>query len=49
MAEKLTNKQLHEQQRKIVAILIDSDLYLDMDLKERLRLLQYLLISFFNH
>ncbi len=46
MAERLTYRSLHEQKREIVAMLIDSNLYFDMELKERLRLLQHLIMSF---
>ena len=46
MDESQTYIKLHEQEREIVTILIDSDLYLDMDLAERLRLIHHLLTSF---
>jgi hypothetical protein len=46
MAETLTYSELHEREREIVNILIDSDFYLDMDLDERLRLLHHIVKSF---
>jgi hypothetical protein len=39
--------QAQEQQKEIVNILIDSDLYLDMDLAERKRLLRFIEASYF--
>jgi hypothetical protein len=38
MSYPLTNNFSHEEDQEIVDILIDSDLYLDMELVERLRL-----------
>jgi hypothetical protein len=48
MAERQTYSTFHEQEREIVTILIDSDLYLDMELEERHRLLQHIVTSFFE-
>lgn len=38
----------HEQEKEIINILIDSSLYLDMDLAERYRLLRFLETSYFD-
>jgi hypothetical protein len=48
MANKLTCSSYQEQEREIVNILIDSDLYLDMDLAERFRLIRHIVKSFFE-
>ncbi len=37
-----------EQEKEIISILIDSSLYLDMDLKERCRLLRFIASSYFD-
>ncbi len=41
----ITNYQ--EQERELVDILIDSDLYLELDLTERRRLIRFLLAAYF--
>lgn len=38
----------HEQEKELVNILIDSSLYLDMDLAERYRLLHFIVASYFE-
>jgi hypothetical protein len=48
MADMLTCSTFHEQEREVVNILIDSDLYLDMDLAERFRLIRHIVKSFFE-
>lgn len=48
MADILTCNTFHEQEREIVNILIDSDLYLDMDLAERFKLIHHIVRSFFE-
>lgn len=48
MDESLKCCTIQEQEREIVNILIDSDLYFDMELPERLRLLHHLERSFFG-
>jgi hypothetical protein len=42
-----TTERVQEQEKEIVNILIDSDLYLDMDLAERKRLLRFIETSYF--
>jgi hypothetical protein len=48
MAERLTQSSYHEQEKEVLTILIDSDLYLDLELEERQRLLQHIVTSFFE-
>ncbi len=48
MNEPLTISSAHEQEKEIINILIDSSLYLDMDLAERYRLLRFLETSYFG-
>ena len=43
-----TAGRVQEQEKEIVKILIDSDLYLDMDLIERKRLLHFIVASYFS-
>ncbi len=38
----------HEQEKELVNILIDSTLYLDMDLAERYKLLRFIVASYFE-
>lgn len=38
----------HEQEKEIIDILIDSSLYLDMELAERYRLLHFIVASYFK-
>ncbi len=47
MNEPLTVNSIHELEREIVSILINSDLYLDMDLAERYRLIHFIQASYF--
>ena len=47
MASTLTTGSITEQEKEIVGILIDSSLYLDMDLKERCGLLHFIVASYF--
>jgi hypothetical protein len=44
----LSNNKNQEQEKEIVSILIDSALYLDMDLAERCRLLHFIEESYFE-
>ncbi len=48
MNEMRTTGCIREKEKEIVNILIDSDLYLDMDLAERYRLLHYIVDSYFD-
>ncbi len=48
MSYPLTNGYGDEEEREIVDILIDSSLYLDMDLAERFRLVRFLAASFYH-
>ncbi len=48
MNESPTDNLTHEQEKEIVNILIDSSLYLDMDLAERYRLLHFIVASYFE-
>jgi hypothetical protein len=48
MDESLKCSAFQEQDREIVNILIDSDLYFDMDLPERLKLLHHIERFFFG-
>jgi hypothetical protein len=48
MADTLTYGTLHEHEKEIVNILIDSDLYLEMEPVERLRLIHHIIKSFFE-
>jgi hypothetical protein len=48
MPDMLTYRTFHEKEREIVNILIDSDLYLDMDLTERFTLVRHIVTSFFE-
>ncbi len=45
---KLPVNSTPEQEKEIVSILIDSSLYLDLDLAERFRLLHFIVTSYFN-
>jgi hypothetical protein len=38
----------HEQEKEVVNILLDSKLYLDMDLAARYRLLHFIVASYFE-
>ncbi len=44
----LTDGYSDEEDTEIVDILIDSSLYLDMDLAERFRLVRYLAASYYH-
>ena len=44
----LTNCSGHEQEREVINILIDSGLYLDMELVERFKLLHFIVASYFK-
>jgi hypothetical protein len=44
----LTNSCGHEQEKEVINILIDSGLYLDMELVERFRLLHFIVASYFK-
>jgi hypothetical protein len=48
MIETGTAGRFQEQAKEIVKTLIDSDLYLDMDLAERNRLLHYIMAAYFS-
>jgi hypothetical protein len=48
MIEFLTKGKNQDGAREIIEILIDSDLYLDMDLEERLGLIRYL-AAYYEH
>ena len=43
-----TSGLTREEERKIVNILIDSSLYLDMSLADRKRLIQYILTMYYE-
>jgi hypothetical protein len=49
MNESLTSRSTLEQEKEIINILIDSSLYLDMDLVERYRLLHFIVSSYFRY
>jgi hypothetical protein len=44
----MTIGRISEQEKEIISILIDSSLYLDMDLKERCGLLRLIASSYFD-
>ncbi len=48
MAKALSVIDYHEREKELIDILIDSDLYLDLDLAERRRLIRFLLASYFE-
>lgn len=48
MSYQLTNGYSDEEDSEIVDILIDSSLYLDMELVERFRLVRYLAASYYH-
>ena len=48
VGETLTNRSGHEQEKEVINILIDSGLYLDMELVERFRLLRFIVASYFK-
>ena len=48
MNETLTICGTHEQEKEVVNILLDSSLYLDMDLAARYRLLHFIVASYFE-
>jgi hypothetical protein len=48
MSETATAGRIQEREKEIVNILIDSDLYLDMDLTERKKLLLFIEAAYFN-
>ena len=48
VGEALTNRSGHEQEKEVINILIDSGLYLDMELVERSRLLRFIVASYFK-
>ncbi len=48
MNEPLTISNIHELEKEIVGILINSDLYLDMDVAERYRLIHFIEASYFS-
>ena len=48
MNESPENSGIREEERELVNILIDSDLYLDMNLAERYRLLHFLMASYYQ-
>lgn len=48
MSDMPTTCDVHEKDKEIINILIDSDLYLDMDLPERYSLLRFLAASYFQ-
>ena len=43
-----TAERVREREKEIVNILIDSDLYLEMDLAERKKLLLFIEAAYFN-
>jgi hypothetical protein len=45
MSEALLSGSIQDQEKELINILIDSDLYLDLDLTERQKLLQHLVAS----
>jgi hypothetical protein len=48
MNESLANSGSQEEEKELVNILIDSSLYLDMNLVERYRLLHFLMASYYQ-
>ncbi len=46
MDETLAKGNHYEEDKELVDILIDSDLYLDMELEERLKLIRFLAANF---
>jgi len=42
------SNSVREREKEIVDILLDSDLYLDMDLAERSRLVHFIILSYFR-
>jgi hypothetical protein len=48
MKETETTERTQEQDKEIVNILIDSDLYLDMELAERKNLLHFIETAYFS-
>jgi len=48
MNESPENSGSREEEKELVNILIDSDLYLDMNLVERYRLLHFLMASYYQ-
>jgi hypothetical protein len=48
MNESSENNGSREEEKELVNILIDSDLYLDMNLVERYRLLHFLMASYYQ-
>ena len=49
MKSSATIGNITEQEKEIISILIDSSLYLDMDLAERYRLLHFIVSSYFKY
>ena len=48
MNEAGTAGRIQEREKEIVNILIDSDLYLEMDIRERKKLLLFIEAAYFN-
>jgi hypothetical protein len=48
MNESLASGGSREEEKEIVNILIDSDLYLDMNFIKRYRLLHFLMVSYYQ-
>jgi hypothetical protein len=48
MTETGTTGRIREREKEIVNILIDSNLYLEMDLRERKKLLLFIETAYFN-
>jgi hypothetical protein len=48
MNESAENSGSREEEKELVNILIDSDLYLDMNLAERYRLFHFLMVSYYQ-
>jgi hypothetical protein len=48
MNESAENSGSREEEKELVNILIDSDLYLDMNLVERYRLFHFLMVSYYQ-
>jgi hypothetical protein len=48
MNESPENSGSREEEKELVNILIDSDLYLDMNLVERYRLLHFLMVAYYQ-
>ena len=46
--EALSSRIGHEQEQEIINILIDSGLYLDLELRERVNLLHFIVASYFK-